>query len=245
MILCCVFASIARHHQTDAFAGIPEPSSCDSNFGRQEYWNDFYKQHQSSDSSSFSWYSGWNDLEPFVKELIAPARKDESRILIPGVGNDADTIVGMYDAGYTNLVAFDYAPEGIECTRRLLGRDRTGSVELLVADARNMPFDSMTFDAILEKGTLDAIYLSGGRRDKNNLSKKHLDMAVREMARVLKPGGIMMSVTAACVDKVQASFAEHSSDWLQLRDGSFHITEDGFTSNNVDGVILAWKRAEL
>lgn len=208
---------------------LPEPS--DSNFGRQEYWNEFYKQQD-----SFSWYSDWDDLEPFVQELI-PSK--ELRILIPGVGND-EAIVGMYDAGYRNLVLFDYAPEGVQCARRLLGPERSSTVELLVADARDMPFESESFDAILEKGTLDAVYLSGGK-DKA-LSTNHLDMAVRELARVLKPGGIMMSITAACVDKVQASFVEHASDWLQLRDGSFYMTEDGYTTNNVDGTILAWRR---
>ena len=99
------------------------------------------------------------------------------------------------------------------------------------------------FDAVLEKGTLDSIYLSGGM-DKE-LARKHLGMAVSELARVVKVGGIVFSVTAACVDAVQASFDEcneRNGCWKQLRDGSLHITEEGYASNNVDATMLAWER---
>jgi hypothetical protein len=128
----------------------------------------------------FSWYSGWADLAPFIEEVVGR----EDRILIPGVGNDR-AIVDMYDAGFTNMVAFDYAPEGVRASRALFGEDRLapkGTAELVVADARALAFPDQSFDAVLEKGTLDAIYLSGGR-DKE-LGAQHLQMAVDELARV-------------------------------------------------------------
>lgn len=42
-------------------------------------------------------------------------------MLIPGVGNDA-AVVDMFDDGYLDLTAMDYAPEGIERCRELLGK---------------------------------------------------------------------------------------------------------------------------
>ena len=33
-------------------------------FGRQEYWDEQYKQEK-----SFSWYTGWADLRPFWEEV--------------------------------------------------------------------------------------------------------------------------------------------------------------------------------
>lgn len=232
-------------------------------FGRRDYWNEEYRKASSrlgSESSdeenekgdgSFSWYTGWSDLEPFFTELV-PDRS--SKVLIPGIGNDA-AMVDMYDSGYKRMTAFDYAPEGVECARKMFGPDRLKATDggsdddagdsfgasLLVADARSLPFEGSYFDAVLEKGTLDAVYLSGGK-DKA-LAAHHLSMAVSEFARVVRPGGIVFSVTAACVDAVTVAFAAgEGTSWKQVRDGSFYMTEDGVASNSVDATILAWER---
>ena len=166
-------------------------------------------------------------------------------ILIPGIGND-ECIRDLFDAGYTNLTMFDYAPEGVECAKRMFGDERLQQIEdLRVADARDLPYDNDCYDAVLEKGTLDSIYLSGGK-DKQT-ARKHLDMAVEELARVVKEGGIVFSVTAACVDAVQQSFDdcnERRECWEQIRDGTLYITDDGFTSNNIDATMLVWRRIQ-
>ena len=211
-------------------SSLPEkPAS--SKFGSRDYWDTFYQS-----SREFSWYSGWADLAPFIEEVVGR----EDRILIPGVGNDR-AIVDMYDAGFTNMVAFDYAPEGVRASRALFGEDRLapkGKAKLVVADARALAFPDQSFDAVLEKGTLDAIYLSGGR-DKE-LGAQHLQMAVNELARVLRPRGTLVSITAACVDAVQAAVS--TEDWNVIQDGSIYLTEGGHASNQVDGTLLVWER---
>lgn len=213
----------------------------DNTFGRMTYWDQSYK-NDTDTNSTFSWYCGWEDeLEPFFSELVPPERNP--RVLIPGIGNDA-CIRDMFDSGYRRLSAFDYAPEGVECARIMFGPRRLQLMDdLRVADARFLPYDDSSFHAALDKGTLDSIYLSGGK-DKA-LAKKHLAMAVSELARVVKKGGVVFSVTAACVGAVQQAFDEHSEangSWKQLRDGSFCTTEDGYTSNNIDATMLVWER---
>jgi hypothetical protein len=83
----------------------------DSNFGRRDYWNQVYKKE-----TTFSWYAGWDDIQPFCDDFF----EKDYRVLIPGVGNDA-ALVDMYDDGYVYLTAMDYAPEGIERCREMLG----------------------------------------------------------------------------------------------------------------------------
>jgi SAM-dependent methyltransferase len=220
-------------------AVIYEPE--DSQFGRQDYWNQLYEKQ-----SNFSWYAGWEDLKPFVDEFLD---KSNDRVLIPGVGNDA-TLVDMYDDGYVHLTAMDYAPEGIERCREMLGSSRTrehdcsesGGVELVVADARDLKgvFDDHSFDAVMEKGTLDAIFLSGGH-DKSK-SEESLNLAISELGRCVNPGGIWISVAAVVDDKIQASLDDRK-EWESLvRKGDLFITEDGYTSNNVDGTLLVWRK---
>ena len=97
---------------------------------------------------------GWSELEPFWEELVP---EKSARVLLPGVGND-QAMVEMFDAGWSNVCAFDYAAAGVERSRALFGER---AVELLVADARELPFAENSFDAALEKGALDSIFLAG------------------------------------------------------------------------------------
>jgi SAM-dependent methyltransferase len=213
---------------TRLLGALSEPAN--SRFGRQDYWNDFYEKE-----ANFSWYAGWDELEPFVGEFVS----QDMHVLVPGVGNDA-TLVDMYDAGYSYLTAMDYAPEGIERCREMLGEHRL--VTLCVADARDLQgvFDNEAFDAVLEKGTLDAIFLSGGQEKMKCL--EHLEMAIDELGRCVKPGGIWISIAAVVVDQIQASF-DGREEWEPIvRKDDLFITEDGYTSNNIDGTLLVWKK---
>ncbi|KAL7470650.1 hypothetical protein ACHAXS_010904 [Conticribra weissflogii] len=251
----CRYFPLAGHPSNfDGNLQLPlEVEGCNVKYGKLTYWDDSYKKsltnvdredsdHGVKGTELFSWYCGWHDeLEPFFTELVP--LEQNPKVLIPGIGND-ECIRDMFDYGYHRLTAFDYAPEGVECARRMFGPERLQKLDdLRVADARSLPYENGAFDSVLEKGTLDSIYLSGGKDKK--LARENLGLAVSELARVLKEGGIIFSVTAACAEAVQEAFDVHNNAYKsfeQLRDGSFHITEDGYTSNNVDATMLVWRR---
>eukprot|EP00536_Pseudo-nitzschia_multiseries_P016875 jgi/Psemu1/263924/estExt_Genewise1Plus.C_12720010 len=275
---------LIRHHRRlpssiEAVASttrqLEEPDPADSDFGRMAYWDESYAQPEpaaeSKSSSSedhdgsvsdnvqvFSWYCGWTEeLGPFFEELVPDK---DSMVLVPGIGNDA-AIRDMFDhGGYHRLMAFDYAPQGVECAKAMFGTERLQTITdsvygsesestkkgdvFKVCDARDLSgdYESNFFDAVLDKGTFDSIYLSGGK-DKVK-ARENLTMAINEMKRVVREDGIVFSVTAACVDAVREAF-DSDRDWEQLRDGSMHITENGYASNNVDATMLAWQLRTL
>jgi len=288
---------------------IEEPDENESSFGRMGYWDESYRQantvHHNSDNNKddedkrevttttttskdiddddnvdvdvYSWYCGWEDeLGPFFMELF-PDRN--SLILIPGIGNDI-CIRDMYDIGdYHRIMAFDYAPQGVECAKKMFGNERIQTIEKEINNSKNnknssssstdagcgdvfrvcdgrdlsLEYNDNMFDGVLDKGTLDSIYLSGAK-DKIK-SKLYLSMAVNELKRIVKVDGVVFSVTAACVDAVRDAFDDNADAdddfdadaddddlyWKPIRDGSIHITEDGYTSNNVDATMLAWQ----
>ena len=60
----------------------------------------------------------------------------------------------MYDAGWTRITAFDYAPDAVDRARELFGA-RAPPSRLVVADATALPCDwAGSFDAALDKARL-------------------------------------------------------------------------------------------
>lgn len=197
-------------------------------FGKQEFWQKFYKDRQ----SDFTWYAGFQDLEPFLREWIST----DDKILLPGVGMDS-LLLDMYDGGYQSLSAFDYASESIEYFERIKGNERSG-IELNVADARNLTlYEENSFDTIVDKGTLDAIYLAGNNKEEK---LKSLNQSVMEFKRVLRPTGILWSLSNICVE---ALLEMDWTGWKELTNGGdLYTTRDEYTSNNVDGSLLVWQK---
>ena len=109
----------------------------------------------------------------------------------------------MYDRGWRNITNIDFSATCIE-QGRPLSADRPG-VEWLVMDACSLTFADATFDAAVDKGTLDAIACS-------EAFDWFLPRMARSIVRVLRPGG-----TWICVSFTPPSIAlpllEECSGW--------------------------------
>ena len=87
-------------------------------YGAKQYWDGMYSgsgeaAQDGLPADRFSWYCGWRELEPFWNELVSCS----ARVLVPGVGNDA-TVADLYDAGWTNIEAFDYSAAAVAAAGR-------------------------------------------------------------------------------------------------------------------------------
>lgn len=187
-------------------------------FGTKSYWDAMYEGMGDFASDEYSWYYGFEVLKPILEDYVTGActKSEKSRlsILIPGCGNDP-LLIDLYTAGYSNLSAFDYSEGAIERQRELLEYLPTGSdldnVNLMVQDARRLPEEwEGKFDVIIEKGALDAIYLSG---DGN------FEQSVAEFARVMKRGGMCISASGVVPGTLRRE-GFGADDWEWLRDGS-------------------------
>lgn len=74
------------------------------------------------------------------------------------------------------LVAVDASPAAVAAARR-----RYPELEAHVADVRALPFDDSSFDAVVSNSTLDHFPALAG-----------VEAAVRELHRVLEPGGVLV-----------------------------------------------------
>ena len=199
-----------------------------SAFGSMEYWDDTYVGRGDLPGDEYSWYYGWEKIRPHVQPHISSSSsKRGDRILIPGVGNDP-ILLDMLSAGYTELTAQDYSQHAIERQRDLLSHHRGGGgVSLSCGDVRKLPAEwrENPFDVIIEKGLLDAVYLSGDGQ---------VERAVRSLSRALKPGGIFVSISGVVPDDLRRRMFDYRDDadsgndgkdaagreWMWIRDGA-------------------------
>lgn len=200
------------------YVNSDEDTEARSQFGTKSYWDAMYEGMGDFASDEYSWYYGFDVIKPYLLKVVAEEFEDvdksELSILIPGCGNDP-LLLDLYNAGFKCLTGFDYSEGAIERQKDLLQYLPMGSdlenVQLQVEDARGLPVEwDKKFDVIVEKGALDAIYLSG---DGN------FESSVKEMTRVLKYGGIVVS----CSGVVPAELRNKgfSADtWKWLRDGT-------------------------
>uniref|UniRef100_A0A7S2Y564 Methyltransferase type 11 domain-containing protein n=1 Tax=Entomoneis paludosa TaxID=265537 RepID=A0A7S2Y564_9STRA len=95
-------------------------------------------------------------------------------------------------------------------------------VQVLQGDVTNLPSEwTESFDVILEKGLLDAVYLSG---DGN------VEAAVENLTRALRPGGLVISVSGVVPHELRQSLfpnvveqdeeQKENPSWEWLLDGS-------------------------
>jgi len=196
-------------------------------FGIKQYWDDMYKGTGDRPSQSYSWYCGWEELGPFWKELVPDTN---SHVLIAGIGNDP-TPIRLYDVGWKKMTAFDYSQAGVERAKSLFGPDR-GDVTIINADARNLPIEDGTVNAILDKGTLDAIYITG----------EHVfHESVEEFTRVTALGGVFVCVSNVILPEVLLSSFE-SSLWENIHDGGLAFTSDGEATIDLGAYLFSWRR---
>ncbi|KAL7439528.1 hypothetical protein ACHAXH_005962, partial [Discostella pseudostelligera] len=219
-----------------------EDTDAKSQFGTKVYWDAMYDGMGDFAAEEYSWYYGYEVIRPYLQEYgeelfsllndvtsgkvedeaavatttMTSRHKSQLSILLPGCGNDP-LLLDLFNDGYRKLTAFDYSLGAIGRQRELLeylpATSEKSDIELRVEDARALPTEwTNAFDIIIEKGALDAIYLSGN--DERNLEK-----AIVEFERVLRPGGICISCSGVVPEQLRRE-TFRTTEWVWLRDGS-------------------------
>jgi len=115
-------------------------------YGSPEYWDQFYKS--SGGDGVREWFHGFE----LLRELFERHLRRTDRILMVGCGNSALS-ADMFAAGYENIVNIDASMVVI---RQMLRRQP--EMDWRHMDECNMAeFRTGSFDAVIDKGTLDAI----------------------------------------------------------------------------------------
>ncbi|MBI4559984.1 MAG: class I SAM-dependent methyltransferase [Candidatus Hydrogenedentes bacterium] len=151
-------------------------------------------------------------------------------ILEIGCGQGAGTQILLARGHADRVFAFDYDPTQLARTRRRLGRRQNGAVSLFVGDAEHLPFPNRSFDVIVEFAVLH--HLNDWRG------------ALREIARVLKPGGTLLyeeflkAFTTAPV--IRQLFDHPTTGWFTADQFTGALRDTGFVSSGPQRRFYHW-----
>ncbi|EYU45720.1 hypothetical protein MIMGU_mgv1a018471mg [Erythranthe guttata] len=144
-------------------------------FTKQDNWDYFFTLRGVDD------FSEWNNLS-------FPPPPEELNILVPACGNSRLS-ENLYDEGFRNIINVDFSKVVISAMmkRNLRGRP---AMKWRVMDITNIQFENGTFDAIVDKGGLDALMES-------ELDSRSGILYISEVKRLLKAGGKYICLTLA------------------------------------------------
>jgi ubiquinone/menaquinone biosynthesis C-methylase UbiE len=122
-------------------------------------------------------WARWVEARPRARVLeLARIRDGEATLEVAtGTGVQLAQIARRNRSGRT--VGVEFAPGMVRETSRRLKRAKLNHVELIQGDARKLPFADATFDLVTNEYMLNLMPLAD------------IELVVRELRRVLKPGG--------------------------------------------------------
>ncbi|KAJ4897891.1 S-adenosyl-L-methionine-dependent methyltransferases superfamily protein [Raphanus sativus] len=180
-------------------------------YSEQWYWDERY----TNESDPFDWYQSYASLSPLIN-LYAPNRPHP--VLVIGCGNSAFS-EGMVDDGYEDVVSIDISSVVIDAmVKKYSDRPR---LKYLKMDVRDMKaFGDGSFDAVIDKGTLDSI-LCGSN------SRQHSTQMLEEVWRVLKDKGVYILITYGAPDYRLRLFKDSRSWTTKL-----HVIDKSLTDHH-------------
>ncbi|GMJ12327.1 hypothetical protein like AT3G17365 [Hibiscus trionum] len=156
--------------------GTPPSSQA---YGEPWYWDNRYAH----EPAPFDWYQKYSALAPLIRFYVP---HHHQRVLVVGCGNSVFS-EDMVNDWYEDVVNVDISTVVIEAMQaKYSNRQQLKYIKL---DVRDMsPFQSGSFDAVIDKGTLDSI-LCG------NNSRQNAAQMLDEVSRVLKDKGVYILIT--------------------------------------------------
>lgn len=138
-----------------------------SRLGTKKYWQDFYEREienfqENPNDTGENWFDDVGAESHVVDFVAEKAASTLVSILDLGCGNGR-LLFSIKDANVEGeFLGIDYAASSIELARSVASTEGYDDVEFRQVDFVNDPnWTTKTYDFVLDKGTLDAIALSG------------------------------------------------------------------------------------
>ena len=169
-------------------------------YGEKDYWNSRYEK---SPNDCFEWFQPWPQIKPSVAKYIA----GKGACLNVGCGNSnmGDDLVAD---GFSKVTCIDFS--GVVISQMKQRHEENATIEFLQMDVTSLTFAKDSFDFVFDKGTIDTLLCCDN-------AGKTVNAAMKEIARILKPGGLFICVSYG-IAKTRNKYFNNQSLGLSITD---------------------------
>jgi hypothetical protein len=123
-------------------------------FQDRAFWDNFFRERG---TEAFEWYGTFRELRPYVAKAIPERTGAASHLLVVGCGNSDFSTQLYLEGGYHNVVNVDFSAPVI-AEMRAKTAALCPDMQWRVQDVTALEIEAQAVDAVLDKGTLDAIF---------------------------------------------------------------------------------------
>ncbi|XP_054787658.1 uncharacterized protein LOC129293622 [Prosopis cineraria] len=163
----------------------PEPSTALA-YLDPHYWDErFSKEEQ------YEWFKDYSHFRHHIQAHVT----SHSSVLELGCGN-SQMCEELYKDGVTDITCIDLSSVAVEKMQKRLFSRGFKDIKVLQADMLELPFGDECFDVVIEKGTMDVLFVDSGDpwNPKPETISKVMAM-LKGVHRILKSDGIFISIT--------------------------------------------------
>lgn len=174
-------------------------------YGEKDYWNSRYEK---TPKDTFEWFQPW----PQIRQYISKYFSNQGPVLNLGCGNSNMSFDLLAD-GFSKVTAIDFSQIVISQMKQKIGStpsDDQSRLEFITMDATDLSFPSNAFDYVFDKGTIDTLLCC------DNVGKT-VQNTMKEISRVLKPGGLFICITYG-IEKTRKKYFSNSQLGLSIID---------------------------
>ncbi|KAF5185857.1 Methyltransferase-like protein [Thalictrum thalictroides] len=152
------------------------------------YWDERFKSEE-----HYEWFKDYSHFQHLIQQHI-PSNSNYS-VLELGCGN-SKLCEELSKDGITDITCIDLSPIAVENLRSRLLDKGYKDIKVLVADMLELPFGEELFDVVIEKGTMDVLFVdSGDPWNPRVETVNKVTTMLKEVHRVLKQDGIFISIS--------------------------------------------------
>lgn len=130
------------------------PPAYPQQFRDRAFWDSFFKERG---AEAFEWYGSFRELRPYVAMAIPERTGKGSQLLVIGCGNSDFSTQLYLEGGYHSVVNVDFSAPVIAEMQAKTAALCPG-MQWIVQDVTALQMEAQAVDAVLDKGTLDAIF---------------------------------------------------------------------------------------
>ncbi|XP_072990887.1 uncharacterized protein [Typha latifolia] len=167
---------VEAHQPPDAASAYLDPHYWDARFSSEEH---------------YEWFKDFSHFRHLLLPLLSPSLS----VLEVGCGNSR-LCEELYREGVTDITCSDLSAVAVERMRKRLAEQGISGIKVVEADMLDLPFESESFDLVIEKGTMDVLFVDSGDPWNPNPSTVDKVMKMLECVhKVLKPEGTFISIS--------------------------------------------------